>query len=113
MASVCNTGYSHSMLVLIRQLNKRNIRLDAHNVRRETVGVRQRNGEYRYVTWLGFISRDEAIHSGRPVKLEISRMGYERGVSTDWIDVLAGQHIQGCLTPEGVYAVLEPVVRVI
>lgn len=100
-------------MFLVRQLNKRMIRLDAANVRGETVGVRQRSGEYRYVPWLGFLSREDAVRIGRPVKLKVLRIGHERQSATEWIDVPAAQHVQGCLTPEGAYAVVETAVRVI
>ena len=66
-------------LVLVQKLNARNIELH-HDTRGETVGVLIKNGDYRYLPWLGFIERDRALRVGRPVKLRISRVG----LSSSW-----------------------------
>ncbi len=68
-------------LVLLRKLNARNIELH-HDTKGETVGVLSRNGEYRYLPWLGFIGRDRAKRIGKPVKL---RIGLEGDFSTTWL----------------------------
>jgi hypothetical protein len=79
----------------------------------ETVGVLTRSADYRYVRWLGFVSREDAKVSGRPVKLQIHRIGQAHGLSTIWEDVPPGMHVQGCLTAGGVYAVVEDRVRLV
>ncbi len=99
-------------LMLARYLNKRLIEL-GENTRGEAVGVLLRSGEYRYVRWLGFIGRERARHTGRPAKLEIARIGRVRGHSVTWEAVPEGAHVQGCLTREGAYAVVEASVRVV
>ncbi len=99
-------------LVLLRKLNARNIELH-HDTKGETVGVLIRNGDYRYLPWLGFIERDRAKRIGKPVKLLISRIGLESDFSTNWQDVKPGRHVLGCRTAKGVYAVVEEGVRVV
>ena len=99
-------------LVLCRKLNHRNIELH-DSTRGEAVGVLKRSGEYRYVPWLGFIDRSKASRTGRPVKLLIARVGRLEGVSTCWRDLNSGEHVQGCLTREGAYAVTDLDVRVV
>ena len=100
-------------LVLLRKFNHRNIEL-AHDTRGESVGVLTKDGTYRYVPWLGFIERRHAkVIGGKPVKLEIARIGRTDGWQTAWQDVDDGMHIQGCLVARGVYAVIEQGVRLI
>ncbi len=99
-------------LVLARRLNKRLIELHA-NTRGETVGVLRRDGSYDYRPWLGFVDRGQARQLGKPVKLHIARVGYLGDAHISWRDVAAGRHVQGCLTPGGVYAVADWSVRLI
>lgn len=99
-------------VVLARYLNKRMIQL-GENTRGEAVGVLLRSGEYRYVRWLGFIGRERARTTGRPAKLEIAKIGRTRGHSVEWQVVPDGAHVQGCLTRDGAYAVVEASVRVV
>ncbi|MEM7077646.1 MAG: hypothetical protein AAF513_03355, partial [Pseudomonadota bacterium] len=91
-------------LVLARHLNKRLIEL-RHTSRGETVGVLRRDGSYEYVQWLGFVDRAGALQSGKPVKLLVARVGHDHEPHILWRDVPKGRHVQGCLTPHGVYAV--------
>ncbi len=88
-------------LFLVRKLNHRNIELH-HDTRGPTVGVLLKGGEYRFLPWLGFIERDRAKRTGKPVKLKVSRVGNENDFGAI-----------GCRTQKGVYAVLEQGVRVI
>lgn len=99
-------------IVLARYLNKRMIRLD-QDTTTEHVGILRRSGEYRYVRWLGFIDREQAKTAGKPVKLEIARVGRLRGYNIAWEDVPTGSHVQGCLTRRGAFAVVEPMIRVV
>jgi hypothetical protein len=93
-------------LVLARYLNKRLIELHG-STRGETVGILRRNGDYRFCAWLGFIDRREALKTGKPVKLQIARVGQQGDFGTDWRDIPKGRHVQGCLTGQGVYAVVD------
>ena len=99
-------------LILCRKLNARNIQL-CHDTKGETVGVLCRNGEYRYLPWLGFLDRSEASGHGTPVKLLIDRIGHgdSDGWNVRWVDVERGRHVQGCLTTQGVYAVVDQNVK--
>ena len=99
-------------LVLARRLNNRLIELHTHT-RGETVGVLRRDGTYDYRPWLGFIDRRQARRLGKPVKLRIARVGFQADIHSDWRDVAQGRHVQGCLTPGGVYAVADWGVRII
>ncbi len=99
-------------LVLLRKLNYRNIELH-HDTRAETVGVLIKDGEYRYLPWLGFIERDRAKRIGKPVKLLIARFGHQGDFGTTWTDVEEGRHVLGCRTEKGVYAVVEQGVRIV
>jgi hypothetical protein len=99
-------------LILCRKLNHRNIELH-HSSRGESVGVLRRNGDYRFVPWLGFIDRNDARTRGRPVKLVISRVGQLDGARTLWRDLGPGEYVQGCLTRAGAFAVTDTDIRVI
>jgi len=99
-------------LVLITKLNHRNIELH-HDTRGETVGVRLKDGEYRYLPWLGFIEWDRAKRVGKPVKLRIARVGHQRDFGTEWTDLKEGDHVLGCRTEKGVYALMEQGVRLV
>jgi len=99
-------------LILLRTLNKRNIELHAQT-RGETVGVLRKDGEYRYVPWLGFIDRHVAVDTGRPVRLLIARVGRQQNLNVCWQDVEQGKHIQGCLTDRGAYAITDQDVRIV
>lgn len=99
-------------LVLARRLNQRLIELHAHT-RGETVGVLRRDGTYEFCPWLGFVDRKQARGLGKPVKLQVARVGYHVDVHIDWRDVAKGRHVQGCLTPAGVYAVADWSVRIV
>ena len=98
-------------LILSRKLNHRNIELH-HTSRGESVGVRRRNGEYRYVPWLGFLDRCDARDRGRSVKLLVARVGRSTQHGTVWRDLEPGQHVQGCLTRQGAFAVVDTDVRI-
>ncbi len=84
-------------LVLVRKLNHRNIELH-HDTRGESVGVLLKDGEYRFLPWLGFIERDRATCVGKPVKLMISRVGNQGDFGATWMDVEPGKHVLGCRT---------------
>jgi hypothetical protein len=99
-------------LILSRKLNHRNIELH-DSTRGEAVGILKRSGEYGYVPWLGFIDRSKAPRTGRPVKLLIARIGRLDGMCTLWRDLKPGEHVQGCLTREGAYAVTDVDVRIV
>ena len=99
-------------LVLAWRLNYRLIELTAESGG-ATVGVLLRDGEYRYVRWLGFIEREVAKAAGRPVKLRIDRIGRPRGIGTAWEEVPSGQHVQGCLTASGAFAVVDQSIRLV
>ena len=99
-------------LVLVRKQNHRNIELH-HDTRGEEVGVLLKDGEYRFLPWLGFIERERATRVGKPAKLMISRIGNQGDFGATWIDVDPGKHVLGCRTDKGVYAVVEQSVRLI
>ncbi len=99
-------------LVLARYLNKRLIELYP-NTRGETIGVLRRDGSYAYRPWLGFVDRARAPRMGKPVKLQVARVGQMKDTHVDWRDVPRGRHVQGCLTREGAYAVTEVGIRVV
>ncbi len=47
------------------------------------------------------------LPGAKPVKLEAHRITSESAFSSQWRDLVVGEHIQGCLVAGGVYAVLE------
>ncbi len=100
-------------LVLARYLNKRLIVLEQNTGKGETVGVLRRDGSYDYRRWLGFIDRSQARSLGKPVKLQIARVGHQGEFHIEWRDVAKGRHVQGCLTSKGVYAVVDWTVRMV
>ena len=70
-------------LVLARYLNKRLIELHS-TTKGETIGVLRRDGTYEYRQWLGFIDRVQARKLGKPVKLQVSRVGNQGEFHIDW-----------------------------
>ena len=96
------------MPTIARRLNYRLITLGP-DTQGQTIGARRRGGEYRYLRWLGFIARSAAkqLPGAKPVKLEAHRITSESALSSQWRDLVAGEHIQGCLVAGGVYAVLD------
>ena len=102
-------------LVLNRQLNHRNIRLD-EDTQGESVGYLLADGERRFVRWLGFISREHSrsLPRAKPVRLvDISRYGHECALNVSWSDVPRDRYVYGCLTEEGAYAVYEASVVIV
>ena len=99
-------------LVLARYLNKRLIELHA-STRGETIGVLRRDGTYEFRQWLGFVERDKAVYLGRPVKLQVSRVGFIGDTQVSWREVPKGRHVQGCLTQQGAYAVADWQVKLV
>lgn len=84
-----------------------------HDTAGQTIGVLLKNGEYRYVAWLGFIEYERAKRIGRPVRLKAHRVGMQSEFSTEWQDLGADQHVQGCLVERGVYALADRWVRLV
>lgn len=91
----------------MKTLNYRRIVLDEYTSH-ESVGVLVRSGGYRYLRWLGFIELEKAkgLKNAKPVKLEIRAISKTDGFG-DWEQLLENQHVQGCLTPLGVYGVIQ------
>lgn len=90
----------------MRRLNYRHIILGEHT-ELETVGVLTREGDYRYLSWMGFIEaeRARALPQARPVKLKVMAVSATEGLG-DWSYLIAGEYAQGCLVGAGVYGVL-------
>ena len=99
-------------IILARYLNKRLIEL-YDNTHGETVGILRKDGSYEYRPWLGFVSRERALKMGRPVKLQVARVGQQGDARIVWKDVPQGRHVQGCLTHQGAYAVADWSIRLI
>ena len=99
-------------VVLARRQNKRLIELRECTTG-ETVGLLRKDGTYSYHSWLGFIHRSKASRLGKPVKLKIDRIGSDDLSSIKWRDVPTDKHVQGCLTENGVFAVISEDVRVV
>ena len=86
---------------IVRKLNHRNIILEDSNPNGHTVGVVV-DGKVLYKRWLGTISRNDAKHTGRPVRLKLARInGY---------DLKVNEYAHGCWVEEGVYAVTDIVI---
>ena len=99
-------------LVLCRTLNHKIIQL-WYDTENQKVGVRRKDGSYQYVPWLGFISRSDAKNMGIPVKLHILRIGRGSDPDLQWTELRSGEHIQGCGTSNGAYALVDTNVRVV
>lgn len=65
----------------------------------ESVGVRLRNGELRYVAWGGFQERGNIDDNGvRFVKLDVYE--YTMDLSRpQWVRMHQGSYVRGCLVP--------------
>lgn len=94
------------MPLLLRKLNYRNIVLGGECTG-ESVGVLRRDGEFFYVTWLGFIEACDALMlpEAKPVKLKIAAYALEQDMPANWIDLVDCQMIQGCYVGKGAYGV--------
>lgn len=101
-----------TMLSIARRQNYRIIEL-SHTTRNEAVEVRLADGRYRFVPWRGFIGADRALNlpNARPVKLKVSKV--RNSQREGWRDLPKGAFVQGCLTPDGVFAVVDHRVRVL
>ena len=99
------------MLVAVRKLNHRNITLDP--VTHDRVAVLLKTGEYRYLTWCGFLDRTDIPSSANPAKLLISRIGMIDGVRSRWQDVPEGRHIEGVRVGNKVWAVVDRWPRIV
>lgn len=106
------------MPTLCWRFNYRNIELYADGDSKASVPVMRRDGDYKCEPWLGFITEDEArrlhqLHRAKPVLLKIYR--YSDGVYplTAWQDVPKDHFVQGCLVNKGVYAVVQPQVKLV
>ncbi len=89
-------------LVLNRRLNYRNILLTDRPG--GEVGYLLRDGERRFVPWLGFIERAEAraLEDAKPVRLtDITRVGVAGWPAPQWREVAPGECVHGCLTSRG------------
>lgn len=103
------------MPMLLRKLNYRNIVL-SNECSGEAVGILRRDGEFFYVTWLGFIERDEALKfsEARPVKLKIAAYALQPDPPAKWVNLAEGEMIQGCFVGHGAYGVVsEGVPRIV
>lgn len=96
-------------LLLNLKINYRNLLL-SDETKGESVGYRCADGEVRHVPWLGFIDRCAAktLPNARPVRLvNVSRVGRMVHGSPQWIDILPGCFVHGCLVSSGVFAVYD------
>ncbi len=99
-------------LVLCRTLNHKIIQL-WFDTEHQKVGVKRKDGSYQYVPWLGFINVSDAKNLGIPVKLHILRIGRGTRSELQWKQLKSGEHVQGCGTSKGAYALVDTSVRVI
>lgn len=72
--------------------------------------VLRKDGDFERVPWLGYLERDDAAKHGnaKPVKLDVVEYSVAPGEwPPRWRRVPEGMAVQGCLTAEGVFAVVE------
>jgi len=95
------------MPLLRIKINYRKIILD-NDCSTEEIAVLRKDGEYRYLRFLGFITRDDAIalDCSLPVKLKVDAYAAKDDVSIKWTTIPTNKHLQGCLTARGVYGVI-------
>ena len=101
-------------LVLNRRLNYRNVLLTDRPG--GEVGYLLRNGEQRFVPWLGFIERAaaRALEGARPVRLaDITRVSVAGWPAPQWREVPPGEWVHGCLTSRGAFAIYAAVVALV
>jgi len=85
------------MLAIRIQLNKRNIVLHEDSSEYE-LGVRLKNGEYRYLPWSGFADIELAKRAGTSVKCRVNAYTLNYEARARWIEC---DHLQGCLVSMG------------
>jgi len=68
------------------------------DTRGQTIGVRLRDGDYRKVSWSGFLSREQAANTpgAKAVKLQAKDYATKNG---RWIKIAGDEFLQGCLVP--------------
>lgn len=74
----------------------------------DTIGVRLKNGEYRYYSWRGFLDVHEArqLNDAIPVKLDaVAYSINDLELGGSWISISNTQAIQGCFHGNKVYGV--------
>ena len=98
------------MHALLKSINYRKTALN-HETSDEHVQVLLRSGRAVDHRWLGFIEVQDAkqLRGAKPVKLLVDRYNNGKG----WVELQQGEHVQGCLVDSGVYAILEPVIRIV
>ncbi len=94
-------------LILVRRQNYRRVKLFSRFTG-ENVGVFLENGDIRYLPFLGFTNRDDALANGdaKPVKLEVHGFYRANEAVSDFVEIPIHKAVQGCLVCLGVYAVI-------
>lgn len=102
------------MPTLLTKLNYRLVTLDEFS--EDEIGVFTRNGEIRYVKFLGFIEPEAAKQLlGIPVKLNVTAIAEREGFPPKWKYLKDREYVQGCLSysnndpirPLGAYCVID------
>jgi len=88
--------------------------LTKHNIGKQ-VGVFTKAGDIKMMRWLGFISvaKARALHNekaAKSVRLNVNQYSNE-DTAVRFIDIPTDTFVQGCLTQDGVYCVIEAQVR--
>lgn len=83
--------------------------IEGQRPRYDCVPVLKKDGDFVRVNWLGFIDLGDArgIKGARPVKLDIRAYSVSPTPWPKWIYLSENEAIQGCLTGNGVYAVVK------
>jgi len=96
----------YGMHRIFRKRNHKVIELLTPNDAGEVIGVLVREGTYKYFRWCGFMERSEAkLTGGKSVKLSVSRI--------DDYHLQPGEHVHGCLTDKGAYAIIDSTVAIL
>jgi len=67
----------------------------------ETIGVRLRDGEMRYVSWGGFVDRKMAEEKpgAKFVKLDVHEYTANYSGNPSWVRMHKGAFVRGCVVP--------------
>ena len=87
--------------------NYSNVILTGGMITGQSIGYYLSCGEVKYARWLGFSDVNQAIAmKGIPVRLAIDQYS-DDDLFFNWVDVPESQMVHGCLTADGVYALIQ------
>ncbi|MDP7597165.1 MAG: hypothetical protein QGI68_16610 [Pseudomonadales bacterium] len=102
-----DTNTVHIYSITMRAIRLRvNYRLDIYIQGDNTqIGVRLRNGDFRYLPWGGFV--EESLEGiGRPVKLKVDAYTLNNSWNAEWTELTSREFLLGSVYEQRAYAIV-------